>query len=614
MSGQEGLRILVGRLESLVEKSGYEPQVESGTTEARLESLLRWIEHREQLHRTAGDALNANTLRLTRLANELVVAKTELEDSNRSLEQAHDYSSNIIDALLDTLVVLTPEGLIQLCQLLSFGDEELQGSPLHGLIHDQDQAATLLGEMADAVVRDREIGYRRKDGLVIQMSLSGRALKSAGGDLMGFVCIARDMTEVNRLRDREKRLAAAAAARVEAEKRAGELEQAYEQLRATQDQLLHARKMESIGRLVGAIAHDFNNILMVINTYAELILDELDQSSGVRADVAAILKNGQLAAALTSKLLTFARKQAQSLQIIDVRDLVEGVGDLVLKNLSAGIVYEVDIDSAPGHVEADRSQLEQVLMNLVLNARDAMASGGTVTLSARPRMVTVPELAHGSEVPVGAYAEIAVSDTGCGMSSETLANIFEPFFTTKSPGKGTGLGLATVYGVISQSKGHVMVDSELGKGTTFRCLFSQVKEPAAAHCDAGADQPEHATSGLVLVVEDEPDVRELIVRKLGKDGYEVLAAGDSEQALSLYGEHVGQVDLLLTDVSLPGMNGHELARELQRRDSRLKVLLMSGYPAQTLEQLGCDGEDLQLIAKPVSVHELLGRIRQLVAT
>jgi PAS domain S-box-containing protein len=550
------------------------------------------------------------------LADQLGLAKKELEASNRSLYEAHAYSRNILRTLADTLVVLTSEGRIrsvnpEFCRLLGFTEDELVGCPFARVVFGNGEfVAGLLVDMKKASIHDLDVCYQRKDGTELPTAFSGAALRDVDGTVSGYVGIARDMTETNRLVEREKRLAAAAAAGAEAEKRAAELQRANEELRETQEQLLQARKMESLGRFVGGIAHDFNNILMAVNAYSELALDQLEEDSPVREDVDAILLNGNRAKALTSQLLTFARKQVQELKVVEVREALEELEDLLVHLAGEGCDCIVECGDDPGRIAVDLSQLEQVLTNLVVNARDAMGASGVVRVRASPRVVLEAETSRYGDIRPGNYVDISVSDTGCGMSPETLANIFEPFFTTKASGKGTGLGLSTVYGIVAQSQGYVRVDSTEGEGTTISCLFPASEAEVAGVTMTNSAQHTAKVGAKILVVEDEPSVRDAVSRIISEAGYATFSVPGGEQAIDLYRQRGREIDLVLTDVGMPSLDGVALFKILRGYDPDLKILLMSGYPDRDLEKLGYVSSMMPLLTKPISREELLGRVSQ----
>ncbi|MFT3927780.1 MAG: response regulator [Myxococcales bacterium] len=392
-----------------------------------------------------------------------------------------------------------------------------------------------------------------------------------------------------------------------------ERQEAERVLRTTADQLRQAQKMEAIGRLAGGVAHDFNNLLTGLLGFSELALMRLRPGDAMRNELEQIHAAAERGTALTKQLLAFSRKQVVEARDVDVNTLLEGLEPLLRRLLDARIRIERSLAPQLGHVRVDPNQLEQVIMNLAVNARDAMPSGGVLSLETSDVTLGPAELIadDGTELLPGSYVRIKVVDTGVGMDPSTPARIFEPFFTTKDRGKGTGLGLSTVYGIIKQCGGAVLVETQLGKGSSFELLL-----PAAS----GETKPAPASrverlsvvhgSETVLLAEDDPAVRELSRRVLSSHGYRVLAADSGESALRLVHKTRERIDLLLTDVMMPGCSGPELARELLRTHPGLPVLFMSGYTDTAVA--GCSMGDLapQILQKPFVPRALLQRVRE----
>jgi two-component system cell cycle sensor histidine kinase/response regulator CckA len=375
--------------------------------------------------------------------------------------------------------------------------------------------------------------------------------------------------------------------------------------RQLEEQFRQAQKMEAIGRLAGGIAHDFNNLLTAILGYSELLLQQ-DLGEAVKDDVTQIRKAGEAAAGLTRQLLAFSRKQVLRPELVDLNDVAKD-NDTMLRRVIGEDVTLVSIP-APGlwRVSADPGQLQQVLLNLSVNARDAMPSGGSLIIETANVTISREPVGAGSP-PAGQYVSLIVSDTGTGMSKEVQTRLFEPFFTTKEKGKGTGLGLSTVYGIVKQSEGHIVVQSEEGRGTTFRILLPRAQ--AAPSAVTVAVEPV-ATAGreTVLVVEDQLPVRTLIGKILGASGYRVLAAGDAEEAERLAAAEE-QIDLLLTDVLLGTVNGPELAQRLVSVRPGLRVLYISGYADQAT-LLGVLSSRIAFLHKPFTPETLAQKVRQ----
>jgi signal transduction histidine kinase/CheY-like chemotaxis protein len=379
-----------------------------------------------------------------------------------------------------------------------------------------------------------------------------------------------------------------------------------------QAQLAQAQKLESVGRLAGGVAHDFNNLLTVINGYSDLALARLRAGDPLRPQLEQIRRAGARAAVLTQQLLGFSRKQIIRPKPLNLNAVVSDAVTMLRPMLGELIAVHTVLQSTLGQVVADTSQIDQILMNLAANARDAMPQGGALTIETRN--VNVDE--HGKhadmEIPPGSYVLLTVVDTGAGMSPETLRNIFEPFFTTKEHGRGTGLGLATVYGIVKQNGGWIDVQSELGQGTAFRVWFPRTSEiDATAPAQAPADVS--GGSEILLVVEDQEDVRKFAVEVLKSCGYTVLSSADAEAALELAGRYSNSIHLLVTDVVLPGMNGRELARRLKAIRPAMQVLFMSGYNQDVVAEHGILEPGTAYLAKPFTPGELAAKVRELLS-
>ncbi|HTX14397.1 MAG TPA: ATP-binding protein [Candidatus Baltobacteraceae bacterium] len=371
-------------------------------------------------------------------------------------------------------------------------------------------------------------------------------------------------------------------------------------------QLRQSQKMEALGRLAGGVAHDFNNLLTVIKGHSELIVDRTTAADPVLASGEQIRKAADRAASLTRQMLAFSRKQALQPKVLSVNALVDDLGKLLKRLMPEDIEVVFRPDASLGRVKADAGQLEQVLMNLSVNARDAMPRGGRLTIETQDVTVT-PEFARARPpLEPGDYVKLAVIDTGIGMSAETKAHIFEPFFTTKDPGKGTGLGLATVYGVVKQTGGFLWVDTELGVGTTFEVYLPRVNEAIESDVIGRVPSVCGATLQTVLLVEDEPAVRDVACHFLTAAGYRVLAAEDGERAIQM-AERDAAIEVLITDIVMPRVRGPELARQLLRWNPGLKVIYMSGY----LEPADADGDRMKgafFLNKPFSRDTLVNMV------
>jgi len=382
--------------------------------------------------------------------------------------------------------------------------------------------------------------------------------------------------------------------------------------RGLEEQVRQSQKMEAVGRLAGGIAHDFNNLLMVIQGYAEIVQQEGSASPEVRKSVDTIVRATTSAASLTRQLLSFSRKHVFTPQVLDLNSLVEQMSEMLLGVLREEMEFVVTLGPDAGCISADPGQIEQVIMNLVVNARDAMPKGGKLTLETAHIGKEKVGLGRASALPSADFVMLAVSDTGIGMDPETRGKIFEPFFTTKSKEKGTGLGLSVLYNIVRASGGHVRVSSELGRGSTFRVYFPRVTAPVRPVI---AELPvETARAGMetILVAEDQPDLRWMICQFLQGLGYSVLEAKDGGDAVALEDQYTGRIDLLVTDVIMPHIRGSEVARRLLASRPDMQVIFMSGY---TEGQLGSapeegDGAKATLLQKPFELHALAARIRE----
>jgi PAS domain S-box-containing protein len=380
-----------------------------------------------------------------------------------------------------------------------------------------------------------------------------------------------------------------------------------QELRRTEAQLRQALKMEAVGRLAGGVAHDFNNLLTTILGTSDLLLEELPPDKPWRQDVEEIRKAGERAASLTRQLLAFSRKQVLEAATIDLNETVSSISSMLHRLIGEDIELVTRLDPALAMIRADPGQIEQVLLNLAVNSRDAMPRGGALVIETANLMLAGDQPGPGG-VPPGPYVALTVSDNGVGMDAETRSHIFEPFFTTKEPGRGTGLGLATVYGVVRQSGGHIAVTSEPGQGTTFRIYFP----PVADRVEPRASPPLAPRRGTetILVAEDEPAVRSLAQRILESQGYAVMVAAGAEEALELSRGFAGRIHLLLTDVIMPGMSGAQLAEQIAAERNDAKVLFMSGYTDAAIGHHGVLEPGIWYLQKPFSPGGLAEKVRE----
>ncbi len=419
--------------------------------------------------------------------------------------------------------------------------------------------------------------HLKKDGTAIEVELLAHAIEFAGRPAR--LVLARDVTEQRRL----------------------------------EAQLRQAQKMEAVGRLAGGIAHDFNNLLTAILGSAQLALRELEPSHAVREDLEEIRRAGLRAADLTRQLLAYSRRQVIAPKVIDLNEAVRSLDSMLRRLIREDIELVLTLAPTPLAVRSDPGQIEQIVLNLVVNARDAMPQGGRISVRAESIVLDTHQPANSPPAPPGPYVHLAVSDTGTGLTAEARAHLFEPFFTTKELGKGTGLGLATVYGIVKQNGGFIYVDSEPGQGTTMRVYLPPTAGPISTDASAAAAAP-GGGSETVLLVEDEAAVRQFARRALEASGYAVLVAPDGAEALSLAERHAGPIHILLTDVVMPGMAGPELARRLTAKRPSLRVLYCSGYTDDTTVLDGVREAGTPFLQKPFAPEDLVRKLREVLST
>jgi two-component system cell cycle sensor histidine kinase/response regulator CckA len=394
--------------------------------------------------------------------------------------------------------------------------------------------------------------------------------------------------------------------RKQAEEARGRAEQS---LRVSEQQLRQAQKMEAVGRLAGGVAHDFNNVLSVILSYGELILGDLKPTDPLRADIEEMRKAALRAAGLTRQLLMLTRQQVLAPKVIEIHDVLIGMDKMLQRILGEDVDLVLVPPKSSGRVRVDPSHIEQVILNLVVNARDAMPTGGKLTIENDSVVLDEDHAMTHLQAKAGPYVMMAVSDTGSGMDRETQGRIFEPFFTTKEVGKGTGLGLSTVFGIVQQSGGHISVYSELGKGTTFNVYLPKVDAPVDVLRPSVSPATLRGTE-TILLVEDEEPVRAIVGSILRRQGYRVLPAQHPEEALVFSERHPGPIHLLLTDVVMPGMSGPELAKRLLATRPETKVLCMSGYTDDSVVRHGVLESGVAFIQKPIMPTSLATKIRE----
>ena len=377
-----------------------------------------------------------------------------------------------------------------------------------------------------------------------------------------------------------------------------------------EEQLRQSQKLEAVGQLAGGVAHDFNNILGVITGYGELARKQVPEGHPARPRLDQMVKAAERAAGLTRQLLAFSRKQVLQPQFLELNAVVSDLDKMLQRVVGEDVEIQVRAAEKLGTVRADPTQVQQIVMNLVVNARDAMPRGGQLTIETANAEFDEQYAAEHPPAKPGRFVMLAISDTGIGMDAETRRRIFEPFFTTKPAGEGTGLGLATVYGIVKQSGGHIWVYSEPGQGTTFKIYLPCVDEPTQVEAAAAAAAPVARGHETVLLVEDTGSLREVIREVLEQQGYTVLVASQGEEALALAQEHGGVIDLLLTDVVMPKLGGGDLARQLRGLRPALRVLYMSGYAGGAVSRLGALEEGFVLLEKPFTGERLARAVRE----
>jgi len=527
-----------------------------------------------------------------RLIRGIMTDISERKRAEQALRASEERWRALVNSLPDYVVTLDRNGIIQSSNRIApgFRVDEVVGRPVLDLV-DPDSRKLLL-DCLDRVVRTRETGAFESvwtnphTGQKHVFSTSIGPIEAPDGG-EAFTLVARDVTESRRAEEKRLRL---------------------------EGQLRQVQKMEAIGRLAGGVAHDFNNLLTVILGNVEILLHK-SQKPGKGADsvpwtegLEQIRRAGERAASLTRQLLTFSRGQLNRPTVFDPNAAIEDAMPLLRSLIGDQIVIDLSLKSGVPSIRADVSQFGQVLLNLVLNARDAMPDGGKLRIATEKVDRVLDSLRRPSEEPVGTHVLLTVKDTGVGMDAETVRCIFEPFFTTKPVGKGTGLGLATVYGIVRNAGGHILVESALGGGSTFQVYWPAMSEPDEPPETVDSDPPNRKT---ILVCDDDKPVRDIACRVLRKAGYEVLEAPDGSAAADLAARHSGNIHLLLTDLVMPQMDGRELARLLRARDPELQVLFMSGFaPAGINDQ---NTEDGKFIEKPFDAKKILSAVRSAIA-
>ncbi len=511
---------------------------------------------------------------------------TEQKRAEEALRQALDRAQRYLDTAEVMLLSLDAEGRITSinrkgCEILGYTERELLGCNWIETCLPARARATLAETFDDLLAGNTsfvENPVLTKTSEERLIEWRNRVLHDEMGNVIGTFSSGADITERRSLEER------------------------YHQ----------AQKMEAVGRLAGGVAHDFNNLLSVILGYSQLLLEQLDPLDPRRPDITEIHRAGESAAGLTRQLLTFSRKQMIAPKVLDLNTVVSGVQKMLGRLMGEDVRVMLDLRPGLDLVMADPGQVEQIVMNLAVNARDAMPDGGTLTIETANVELDEHYARTHIAVKPGRYVQLIVSDTGTGMSPEIQSRLFEPFFTTKEPGKGTGLGLATVHGIVTRSGGTVGVYSEPGKGTTFIVYFPRVPAGATAPEEPRLGVETHAGGQTVLVVEDAAPLRELARRLLQREGYSVLVAANAAEALQTVEEHPS-IDVVLTDVVMPGGSGPELTRQLVQQRTGLKVVYMSGYTEDAISHHGVLDPGIAFLHKPFSRESLAAKLREVLA-
>jgi PAS domain S-box-containing protein len=520
----------------------------------------------------------------------MIVDITERKQVEEALRESEERYRSLFNDVPVGLYRTTPEGAIldanhALAQLLGYPDREsLLAITTFDTYVDQKVHVQRNASMdRDGILRNFEYQLRRCDGSTIWVEGNSKTIRDGEEKVLYYEGTLADITE-----------------RKKAEQ---ELANLLEQLRQSQ-------KMEAIGRLAGGIAHDFNNLLTVIKGYSQLSLIELKEEDPVRTNVEETRKAADRAADLIRQLLAFSRRQIMEMKVIDLNGLLQDLEKMLQRVIGEEVELVTRLDKNLGRIKVDPGQIEQVIMNLAINAKDAMPNGGKLFIeTSNTELDEGYARTHIAVIP-GRYVRLSVSDTGVGMKPEVRNRVFEPFFTTKEKGKGTGLGLSTVYGIVKQSGGNIWVYSETGQGTTFKIYVPRVDEPLAELREQTIKEDLPGGKETILIVEDDEEVRKLAAQILEGRGYKVLRASGGSEALDLFKKKEEPIHLVLSDVVMPGMSGRELAKRFMLIHPKIKVLYMSGYTDHAIVHRGFLEEGVDYVQKPFTIDGLARKVRE----
>ncbi|HKN85901.1 MAG TPA: response regulator [Nitrospiraceae bacterium] len=548
-------------------------------TEYRLvvpDGRVRLIESQDNVIRDAAGAV----------VNVVVVSRdiTERKQAEEALRRSEHWLRTILDSEPACVMIVGRDGLIEemnpagLAMVETASEVEAIGHPILPFIHTEEQE-TFSCRHRDALAGSPQRFQCRLvtlQGTVRWIEAYAVPFGEDQREPMSVLIVARDITESRKM----------------------------------EAQLQQALKMEAIGRLAGGVAHDFNNMLTGISGHGDLLLRQLPSESPLRRHAEEIKQSCKRCAALTNQLLTFSRSQVLQPKIMDISRALIGMESMLRPLIGEDVILRIHAETAPAHVRVDPTQLEQIVLNLSINARDAMPNGGLLTIETATVMLDGAAVAH-REIRPGVYLRLSVQDTGTGMDEQTMLRIFEPFFTTKEPGKGTGLGLSTVYGIVQQSGGWIEVDSIMGKGSTFLLFFPIMDGAGQRSSVPGHGQLGHSDPKAILVVEDDPVVRGIIQEVLSLSGYRVVEAANGEEAIARCRHDDGHFDLLLTDVVMPHLGGRQLAQQLHGCYPQMKILFMSGHLDDAILREGLSREGMAFLPKPFTPEALEQKIRDI---